>query len=185
MHATLDPDLHLGQDVPDGFELVDGELVETTVSLLSSRVAVLLSSRLTDFCHTHQAGDIFGADLCCRCFKNPRTVRKPDVTFVRAGRLGEKDLEAGELKIAPDLAVEVVSPNDTTYEVDRKVEEFLEAGIRLIWVINPDGKHATVFRQDRSISRVRASEELDGEDVIPGFRCPLALLFPPFTTAST
>ena len=66
---------------------------------------------------------------------------------------------------------------DKFYEVDRKVLEYLEAGVRLVWVVNPDCRHVWVNRHDGSVQRLREQDELNGEDVLPGFRCPLRLIF--------
>jgi Uma2 family endonuclease len=74
--------------------------------------------------------------------------------------------------------VEVVSPNDLFDEVDVKVEEFLRAGTRLIWVVGVETRQVYVHRADGSMSKVRADQELDGEDLLPGFRCRVDTLFP-------
>lgn len=87
------------------------------------------------------------------------------------------ELERGFLRIAPDLAVEVVSPNDTVYEVDEKVEELLAAGVRLVWVLNPETRIVEVHRLDGTVSKLHVADELSGEDVLPGFTCPVAELF--------
>jgi Uma2 family endonuclease len=105
-------------------------------------------------------------------------VRKPDVSFVRYGRFPDEQLPAGFARLAPDLTGEVVSPGDTYEEVDGKVEEYLRAGVRLVWVISPTNRTVRVYRLDGSSSSVRADGELDGEDVLPGFRCRVADLFP-------
>ena len=82
------------------------------------------------------------------------------------------------MTIAPDLAVEVTSPTDTVYELEEKVEEYLRAGVRLVWVIHPEVHAIQVIRGDGSGYRLRAGDELSGEEVVPGFRCPVASLFP-------
>jgi Uma2 family endonuclease len=80
--------------------------------------------------------------------------------------------------IPPDIAIEVTSPNDVIYELEEKVEEYLRAGVRLIWLIHPEVRVIQVIRGDGSGYRLRAGDELSGEDVVPGFRCPVASLFP-------
>src|SRR5262249_10914622 len=96
---------------------------------------------------------------------------------IHAGRLPGDELPDGHVTIPPDLAVEVVSPNDLFYEVDRKVQEYLQAGVRLVWVVNPDCRLGWVHRADGSVGCVREQDELTGEDVLPAFRCPLRLIF--------
>src|SRR5208283_58881 len=80
----------------------------------------------------------------------------------------------GYVTIPPDIAIEVTSPNDVIYELEEKVEEYLRAGVRLIWLIHPEVRVIQVIRGDGSGYRLRAGDELSGEDVVPGFRCPVA-----------
>jgi Uma2 family endonuclease len=169
------------QRMPDGdkYELVDGELVERNVSQLSSLVAMEMGSQLRNFCKPQGLAWVFGADAGYRCFPDdPDKVRKPDVSVILAGRLPAERIGAGFSTLAPDLAVEVISPNDLAYDVDEKVEEYLSAGVRLVWVVNPELRTVRVYRPDGSLSLRRAAESLDGEDVLPGFHCPIAELFP-------
>ena len=74
---------------------------------------------------------------------------------------------------APDLAVEIVSPSDSMTAVEQKVELYLQNGTQLVWVINPDLRHATVHRSNGTIAVVRSDGSLDGESVLPGFTCTL------------
>lgn len=101
-------------------------------------------------------------------------VRSPDVSFVGVARLPEGPLPAGFAEFLPDLAVEVVSPDDRTREVLDKVGEYLSAGVRLVWVIDPQQATAVVFRSLTDIRRVEQDGVLEGEDVLPGFTCALA-----------
>jgi Uma2 family endonuclease len=183
MHAPLDTTDSDTIAVPDGYELVDGELVERQMGAKSSWVGGRLIIRLGNFCETTAVGWVWPCDLVYRCFANPKTARKPDVSFIRLGRLPNEELPSGDLKIAPDLAVEVVSPNDTVYELDTKIEEYLAAGVRLVWVINPESRVAIVHRLDGSMAKVRENQELSGEDVVPGFRCLLSSCLPPLSAA--
>jgi Uma2 family endonuclease len=105
-------------------------------------------------------------------------VRKPDVSFVRYGRLPGGVLPRGWIKIRPDLAVEVVSPNDTAEELDEKLEDYERVGIPLVWVIYPRSRKVMIYRADGSIHRAREEDELSGEDIIPGFRCPIREILP-------
>jgi Uma2 family endonuclease len=89
----------------------------------------------------------------------------------------EQAEEQGHISIRPDLAVEVLSPNDLAYEVDAKVKEFLAAGVPLVWVVNPDTREIVVHRQDESLGKFREQDEIGGEDVLPEYRCPVAEFF--------
>lgn len=112
-------------------------------------------------------------------FKNPDgrdTVRGPDVAFVAKERAPNGFTE-GYAPFAPDLAVEVISPNDLVYDVEEKVDEYLRAGTRLVWVISPRSKTVTVYTPT-SIRVVDINGTLDGGDVLPGFSLPVKAIFP-------
>lgn len=176
---TFTPEDLLRLPDSNGIELIDGELVEKPMSFMSSRVAIRLVERLGPYCSASGIGEVMGADLGYQCFPwAPKVVRKADVSMIRAGRITADIWEEGFATIAPDLAAEVTSPNELAYDVDRKVEEYLRAGVALVWVVNPQEHVVMVYRKDGSTSRLRDSDELDGEDVVPGFRCRVSELFP-------
>jgi Uma2 family endonuclease len=169
--------------MPDGdsYELVDGRLVERHMGIKAGYVSGEVLRRLANHCHERRLGWVLpGGDAGFQCFPGrPRLVRKPDVSFVRRGRFPGEELPPGHASLAPDLAVEVASPNDLYDELDQKVEEYLRAGVRLVWVISPPSRTVRVYRVDGSGTSLREGDELDGEDVLPGFRCPVRELFPP------
>jgi Uma2 family endonuclease len=164
----------------DRYELVDGYLVEHDMSTLACWIAGELLILLGNFCRAQRLGWVFPPDTTYQCFpQRPNLVRKPDVSFIRLGRLPGEQFPEGHTPIAPDLAVEVVSPNDLFEEVLAKVQEYLGAGVRLVWVISPATRTALIYRADGTIAGVREGGDLDGEDVVPGFRCPVRDVFPP------
>jgi Uma2 family endonuclease len=168
-------------EMPDAvqYELVDGRLVERNMSALSSLVAMQFGRRIGNYADEAGAGDVFGPDCSYQCFRDdPGKVRKPDVSFITRGRLPVGQLIRGHVRIAPDLAVEVISPNDLYTGIDEKVEEYREAGVRLIWVVNPGTRTVLVHRGDGTTLRLTENAELSGEDVLPGFRCRVSDLFP-------
>jgi len=167
--------------MPDGknYELVGGQLVERNMGLNSSWVGGRLLSRLDRFCEEHEVGWAFPADDGYQCFPHdPGLVRRPDVSFIRRGRLPGEVLPEGWGKIPPDLAVEVVSPNDSANQLEEKLDDYQKARVPLVWVVNLKSRTVMVYRGDGSVSRLRESDELSGEDVIPGFRCPVGEIFP-------
>jgi Uma2 family endonuclease len=168
--------------MPDGssFELVDGNLVELNMSTTSSWVAGNLLVELSLFVRQHDLGWVFPEGTSYQCYRDaPRKVRRPDDSFIRKGRFSNEQLPDGHITISPDLAVEVVSPHDAVYELEVKVREYLNTGVRLVWVLHPENRSAYVHRADGTTSWLSPASELDGEDVLPGFRCPLERLFPP------
>jgi Uma2 family endonuclease len=167
--------------MPDGksYELVDGQLVGRKMGAESSWVGGELYARLRQHGQEHQLGWVLPADNGYQCFPHaPGLVRKPDVSFVRYGRLPGGVLPKGWITIRPDLAVEVVSPNDTVEQLNEKLEDYEIAGIPLVWVIDPGSRSVMIYRGDGSIHRAHEADELSGEDIIPGFRCPVREILP-------
>jgi Uma2 family endonuclease len=103
----------------------------------------------------------------------PDNVRSPDLSFVAAGRFPDEREPLGFPALAPDLAVEVLSPNDRSRDVMEKVGEYLDAGSRLVWVVDPEKRTAAVYRSLMDVRVIGETESLDGEDVVPGFACLL------------
>jgi len=166
--------------MPDGerFELVDGQLVEKEMGAESNWVANLVSVSITQFVRRHGLGWVFTSECGYQCFADePHRVRKPDVSFVAHGRLPGNRIPTGHISVAPDLAVEVTSPNDQYGEVREKVEEYLAAGVRLVWVVDPRTRSIEVFRADGSVSLFHVSDEITGDEVIPGYRCAVSEFF--------
>lgn len=169
--------------MPDGklYELVDGQLVERSMGSESDWIGLELNYRIRDYLQTNPIGQTFGPTASFQCFRHDRKqVRKPDGSFIAAGRLQGSRIPKGHIRIAPDLAIEVISPNDSYYVVDAKVHEYLDAGVRLVWVVNPDNRTIKVFRHDdpRPVE-LTVNDRVDGGDVLPGFSCPVVELFPP------
>jgi Uma2 family endonuclease len=167
--------------MPDGgrYELIDGQLRERHESVLSTVIAGQIHRILGVHCDEHNLGWLPSAQQGYRCFPwEPGLVRMADVSLIRAERMTPERWAEGHVTIPPDLAVEVVSPNDGVEELDEKVKEYLRAGVKLVWVVRPVFRAVQVFRSDETVSWLRADDELSGEDVIPGFRCRVGDLFP-------
>lgn len=175
---TFTPDELLS--MPDGnrYELVNGLLSELKMSGLSSLIATEINRRLANFVVEGKLGLVLQSDCGYQCFPDdPLKVRRPDGSFIRSGRLTQTELAEGYLRVAPDLAVEVVSPRDTVYELETKIEEYLAAGVLQVWVVNPETRIVEIHRNDGSVSKLHDSDELTGGGVLPGFRCPVGDLF--------
>lgn len=163
----------------DRYELVDGELVEINVSILSSVVGAEVLTVLNTHVKTHGLGRVLGSEAYYQCFPDrPGRARKPDVSFVASSRLPPDWREAGYFTIAPDLVVEVISPHDLVYDVNAKIREYLDAGVRMVWVIDPQQRIVDTYRPIHSVKRLGENDVLDGEDVVPGFKCRVAEFFP-------
>jgi Uma2 family endonuclease len=157
-------------------ELVDGVLVEKTMGIREARLALVLGQWLNEFAHLHGLGIVFGADGPIRIL--PGMVRVPDVSFVRWDRLpGEELPDEPILDVVPDLAVEVISRGNTKKEMERKLRNYFEAGVRLVWLIYPKTQAAEAFTSPKDMRRIGKRQSLDGADVLPGFRVALPRLF--------
>lgn len=155
-------------------ELVRGRLiVREPAGFRHGDVAARMLVKLASFVHARSLGRVLAAETGFKLFSNPDTVRAPDVGFVRQDRIPDP-VPRGFAAFAPDLAVEVLSPDDRPGEVLAKVSDWLNAGTRLVWIIDPDRRTARVHRADGSVALLQEHGSLDGEDVVPGFTCPLA-----------
>ena len=156
-------------------ELVDGEIRVTTASLLHGHVIMQLGWRLGHFLSQNDLGWAFGDSL--GCWMPSGNLRVPDCVFVAKEKL-PRGLEPGFLRVPPDLVVEVLSPGDSERAVLDKVGEYLQAGVRLAWVIDPEARRASVHRSLTSVRAIGEDDWLEGEDVLPGFRCLLRDVLP-------
>lgn len=159
-------------------ELVQGRLVrEPPAGMEHGRLTARIGSLLRAFVHEHGLGEVFGAETGFVLSENPPTVRAPDVAFVGADRLPPGDLPTSFGKGAPDLAVEVVSPSSSAAGIREKIVDYLDAGTREVWVVEPVTKTLEVYRSDGTLRMLRGSDEVDGGDVLPGFDVRVEELF--------
>lgn len=105
------------------------------------------------------------------------TVRGPDVSFIAAARIPPEGMPAGFPRIAPDLAIEVVSPSNRAREIREKLRDYFEAGVRQVWVVYPRRRNVAVHLSPSDVRVLGEDDELDGGDVVPGFRLPVAAIF--------
>ena len=159
-------------------ELVKGKVYEMApAGGRHGHVANWAAVRLTVHTDSAGLGHVFTAETGFLIHNDPDTVRAPDVSFVSVSRLALNDIPDGYINLAPDLVVEVVSPNDRRREVREKVEEWLNAGVRLVWVLYPATRTAMVYRSLSDVTNLVEGDFLDGEDVVPGFSCRLGEIF--------
>ncbi len=158
------------------WELIDGEPFAVTPSSgLSSMIASRMGYHLNSYVVSHPIGHVFSADGGFILFGDRATVRSPDAAFVRIERLPE--VPAAFVPLAPDLAVEVLSPSDRLVDALAKATMYLQAGVSLVWVIDPTNRTVTIFQQEELPATIDEGGVLDGADVLPGFTLPLAVLF--------
>jgi Uma2 family endonuclease len=154
-------------------ELVRGTLiVREPPGYRHGVVAFAIAMRIGEFVRANDLGVVVAAETGFKLFSKPDTVRAADAAFLSRARAPNSP-PPGYLTVAPDLVVEVVSPNDHAGEVQAKVSDWLTAGSHVVWVIDPGRKCALVYREDGSVDLLADDDALGGEDVLPGFSCPL------------
>ena len=163
----------------DGYELIDGYLREKNMGQESAAINARISHFLGLVVMPARLGELFDSESMYRCFpSHPRQVRKPDVSYIRRDRLPGGRVPVGICEVAPDLAVEVISPNDGYDEVDAKVADYFDARVPLIWIVAPRTRTVHIYHADGSARRLRETDDLTADPVVPGFRVRVADLFP-------
>jgi Uma2 family endonuclease len=168
-------------DGPEASELVRGEL--RTMSYAGGRHGLIvgrLYRLLIDHVEAHGLGIAFGDGVGYRLpipGEETDTVRVPDASFVRAGRLPNDEVPVTFIPLAPDLAVEVLSPDQTAAQLVERMDDYFAAGTRLMWVVDPDRRTVALYSPTAPTRWLREHDTLDGGDVVPGFAVAVAALF--------
>jgi Uma2 family endonuclease len=159
-------------------ELVRGEVV--TMSLPGGEhgeVAGEIFRLIANHVKRLKLGKVYATETGFLIERDPDTVRGPDVGFVRSDRLPEINDPKKYVPFAPDLAVEMLSPNDRSDAVEEKVQEWLAAGSRMVWTVDPGTRTITVHRPGVEPVTLSEDQYIEGGDVLPGFVCRVALFF--------
>lgn len=172
------PDDLLTMSDGDRYELVNGELVETSVSEESNLIAGWITHLLNLRALPQRLGLVI-PEQTYRCFPNdPNRVRRPDVSFVLAEKRPNGPLRRGHTPTPPDIAVEVVSPGDEAYDLEEKLADYRSAGIPLTWVVYPNRRTVHVYTLGSEVPAILHEEdELTGGDVLPGFSVKVREIF--------
>ncbi|HEY2586973.1 MAG TPA: Uma2 family endonuclease [Tepidisphaeraceae bacterium] len=182
--STLTPPVQLTPkdveraSVRDGklYELIGGELKEKRVGFWELFTAQRIIERLNQQFYPHEGAA--AGEVMVYCFKRANHGRKPDVVYVRNKQYAEGRIAEGDIYVVPHLVVEVLSPNNTGLEVDDKLEEYLEAGIPLVWIVNRDRRTIRVYRSDGTTHLFKGQDVIENEPLLPGFRLVAADVFP-------
>lgn len=162
------------------WELINGELIEMPPSSeLHGGVGGTFHIQLGAYVLSNELGLLYLSETGYVVSENPPTVRKPDISFIRAGRLPANRNRHGLIRIPPDLVVEVISPSDRMADVLTKVGMWLQFGVPLVLLIAPTARTVTVCRSDREPRTLNDDQMLDGEDIVPGFSLPVRAIFAP------
>ncbi len=159
------------------WELIDGELVRVTPAAdVSASTSAMITHLLLSHVLANRLGRVYSAEGGFVLFPDQETVRAPDVAFVAASRAPHGDARKHFPRLAPDLAVEVLSPSDNLREARDKIAMYLEAGVRLVWLVDPLEQTVTVYRPGAPPEHLDATMTIDGGDVLPGFSSLVAAM---------
>ena len=159
-------------------ELVRGEIrTMAPAGFEHGAIEVNVLTLLAGHVKQKNLGVVVGGETGFVLARNPDVVRGADIAFVRRDRIPTTGFPVKFWEGPPDLAIEIISPSDTLQEVEEKVDDYLNAGTRMVWVINPRRRTVTVSRAESATLVLRASDLLDGQDVVPGFSCKVADIF--------
>lgn len=157
----------------DGYEYVKGELVPMPApSVEHGLITMNVLRQLDAYVHENQLGIVVCAETS---FKVGERVLKPDIAFTAASRIPEALVKT--FPAPPELAVEVMSPSDASRRAVQKAFSYLEAGTRIVWILEPESKTVTVYRSETDIKLLTRDNTITGEDVIEGFSCPVLAFF--------
>jgi Uma2 family endonuclease len=160
------------------YEVVDGQVVEKTMGSREIEIASILDQYLGPFARASRLGRSL-VEFIFRINVAKDLQRRPDVAFVSHARwpFRRRVPNVPVWDMVPDLAVEVISPSNTAFEVQKKIHDYFEAGVTRVWVVYPDQAEVYVFVSPTQIQVLGLGQELDGGDLLPGFRLPVAALF--------
>lgn len=175
--SPITPEQLLALPENQGLEIVRGQIVEKRVGYVSSELGLRVAIIVGWYCLQKRLGHVSGSDGGFQCFPDdPNKVRKPDVAFVSYEKLPVDEAIGAYCKVVPDLAIEVLSPNDEAREISDKIKDYLSVGVPLIWIVNGFLRQVEVYEAGKP-RVLTLSDELTAEPVLPGFRCLVSDLF--------
>jgi Uma2 family endonuclease len=161
-----------------GYELVKGELIRMSPpGGIHGVLTAKLTKLLINYVDLHRLGLVCAGEPGFILFRNPDTVRAPDVAFISKDRIPPEGAPTGYWPFAPDLAVEVVSPGDRYEEIQEKIADYFHSGTRLVWIVEPKNRTVAVYNSLTEARILTESDALEGGNVIPGFSCLVAEIF--------
>lgn len=159
-------------------ELICGELkTMTRPGSEHGFLMTIISAILWDYVRKNKLGVVISGDAGFILSREDTTVVGPDIAFVPTAQVPPTGVPKKWLDAAPALAIEIISPNDTIQEVDEKVDLYLNAGTKLVWLVTPTRRTVTIHSAGHEIRVLRPTDTIDGEGVLPGFRCEVRQFF--------
>ncbi|MEP7338684.1 MAG: Uma2 family endonuclease [Acidobacteriota bacterium] len=156
------------------YEIVDGEKEVKMAGAKHGEICAQITTELGVYLKTNRAGKIYSSNTTFQIGSNERM---PDVAFVSAARIPPEGSPSSKWETPPDLAVEVISPNDVWEKVNDKVREYFAAGVRQVWLVSQKAEEVMVYDSPTQIKVVTAADDLASETLLPGFKCRVGDLF--------
>lgn len=160
------------------YELIKGELIEMApAGPRHGEIAATVVIVLGHYVRQNDLGTIFAAETGFLLRYDPDTVRAPDAAFIAKDRLPPEGVPSSYSDTIPDIVVEVVSPSDRAGQIQTKIEQWIEHGVKLVWLVHPERRSITVYRSLNEVHVLHEDDTLTGDPVLPGFSCPVADIF--------
>jgi Uma2 family endonuclease len=160
------------------YELIDGERREIPrLTMWQGEVEVNLAMRLHTHVRSRALGCVSIGKVAFIVRRNADRVRAADIAFIRRERVPPLEARQHIMEVVPDLVVEILSKHDTVEEISDKIDDWLAAGVPVLWIVDPFRRTVTICRSGRDPVLLGEHGTLEGDPVVPGFRCPVAEIF--------
>jgi Uma2 family endonuclease len=160
------------------YELIDGKLREMPPTVnWHGEVEINLGTLLNVHVRAHRLGRVSCGEVLYILRRNPDRVRAADIAFIRQERVPPFEARQHIMEVVPDLVVEILSKNDTVEEISARIDDWLVAGVQMLWIVDPFRRTVTIYQPGRDPALLGEHGVLEGDPVVPGFRCPVAEIF--------
>jgi Uma2 family endonuclease len=160
------------------YELIDGELREMPPTAhWHGEVESKLVIRLGAHVEVHRLGVVSCGETLFSVRRNPDRVRAADITFIRQERVPPLEARQHIMEVIPDLVIEILSKHDTVEEISGRIDDWLNAGVQMLWIVDPFRRTVTIYQPGRDPMLLGEHGILEGDLVVPGFRCSVAEIF--------
>ena len=159
-------------------ELIDGRIVPMSpTNVAHAIIEIRIAAALENFVRARKTGKVLVGEAGLFTRRDPDRVRAADALFISNERYAQRKKKHGYLDVAPELIVEVLSPDDTMVEATQKLREYFAIGVRVVWVIDPQAETVFTYRSLTDVREFKEGDVLPGDEVLPGFEVAVASLF--------
>jgi Uma2 family endonuclease len=161
------------------WELIEGRIIEMGQDWTGDEHAAIesnIGAELRQYARQTQSGKVRVGEIGIYISRNPDTVRAADALFISNERYAQKKSD-GALDVAPELVVEIMSPDDRWSEIEEKMREYFSIGVKLVWIVNPKSRKVLAYRSLTDVHEFTSHDEITADDVLPGFKAKVSLFF--------